>query len=75
MDHDRLDMPCYIARCLCGCGRLVFAVVDDPAYKKDTARSTSEMIRKGYALERSTVGDVRKAEWFCASKDAQMALV
>lgn len=27
---NETETPCYIAKCLCGCGALVFAAVDAP---------------------------------------------
>jgi hypothetical protein len=66
------EMPCYIARCKCGCGALIFACVDEPnasaERKKDTAVSVAEVIEGGYAVERSTVNYARNASWKCSSK-------
>ena len=54
------DVPCYIARCLCGCGALKFASVDDPDQsterRKDTAREVAKLVRAGYTIERLSVG-------------------
>ncbi len=66
------NTPCYIARCLCGCGALRFAAVDDPKFspehKADTAESIAEMIKAGYSIERMPVDEVRFANWTCAKE-------
>lgn len=67
--NDDSTIPCYTAKCLCGCGGLVYADVDEPnktkERKKGTANEIAKMIRRGYAIERMTVGDVRKASFGC----------
>jgi hypothetical protein len=72
MNMAETDVPCYIARCLCGCGALMFASVDEPGQseerRKDTAKEISGLIRKGYTIDRMTVGEVRAANWKCAGK-------
>lgn len=64
------EVPCYIARCRCGCGALVFASVDEPGQskerRKDTAKAIGDLVRKGYSVERLTVGAVRSANWKCS---------
>lgn len=66
------NVPCYIARCKCGCGHLVFASVDEPnqsaARRKDNATEIAKMIADGFTIERMNVGDVRTAKWSCANK-------
>lgn len=61
--------PCYIARCRCGCGAIVFASVDEPEQSKerlkDNAREIAKMIAAGYVIERMPVDEVRKANWKC----------
>lgn len=68
------DVPCYTARCLCGCGGLVFAAVDDATddkkRKRETAKEVAWMIRKGYVIERMTVGEVRAAKFTCQKRKA-----
>ncbi len=63
------ETPCYIARCKCGCGGLIFASVQSQQMSKergnDTAKEVSKLIRAGYSIERMTVGDVRAATWLC----------
>ena len=54
------DTLCYIARCLCGCGGIVLAVVDTPNHKKETAKDVADAIKDGYTVELTTVGEVRK---------------
>ena len=64
------DVPSYIARCLCGCGALTFASVDEPNQSKerraDNAKEIADLLRNGYTIERMTVGEVRKANWKCS---------
>lgn len=61
-----MDIPTsYIARCKCGCGGLVFATVDDPSFRKDTAKEVAVMIQDGYIIERMIIEGVRKAAWGC----------
>jgi len=69
-DSGRDATPCYVARCLCGCKRLVFASVDDGKHPKQTAKDIAGLIRKGYTIERMSVSEVRVAKWMCA-KDVQ----
>lgn len=69
---DRDQTPCYVARCRCGCGRVVFASVDDGKHPKETAKSVGAMIRKGYHIERMTVAEVRNAEWMCPKKQQEL---
>jgi hypothetical protein len=68
------NVPCYIARCKCGCGSLVFASVDEPnqsaARRKDNAKEIASMIADGFTIERMNVGEVRTAKWGCATKAA-----
>ncbi len=58
--------PCYIGRYACGCA--VTAVVDDPTYKKDTAKCIAQWIRDGMSVERGTCADTRLSEWPCPGK-------
>jgi hypothetical protein len=48
---------CYVGHADCGC--LVSVVVDDPEYKKDTAKSVAQFIRSGYAVTRITLEEFR----------------
>lgn len=41
---------CYVGTLACGCG--VAIVVDDPEYRRDTAKSVAEMIEHGYVVGR-----------------------
>ena len=65
------QVPCYIARCKCGCGALIFASVDEPgqseARRKDNAKEIAGLIRKGFTIERMRVGDVRSSKFGCSS--------
>lgn len=69
---SELDIPCYIARCRCGCGALIFASVDEPEQSQkrraDTAKEIADLVRNGFTIERMPVGEVRSANWKCTSK-------
>ena len=54
----------YVSRCA-ACKKIVTAVVDNPAHKREVAREVADAIRLGEAVERVSVGDVRRAE-FCS---------
>ena len=60
-DNDKT--PCYIARCKCGCGALVFASVNLPKRAKENAKECAKMIRAGYTIESMPVDGVRAAHW------------
>ena len=66
------EIPCYMSKCLCGCGAIVFVTVDEldqsAARRKDTAKELAKLVRKGYTIERTTVGFARTAKFGCASK-------
>ena len=67
-------MMSYIGKCR-GCNNVVGAVVDDPKYKKDTAKTVYEFIEDGLIIERATVEYVR-ANFKCCEcqKDKQLAM-
>lgn len=75
MSEDRALVPCYIARCKCGCGGLVFASIDEPQFTKETAKSVADIIKRGYAVERTTLGEVNSMKWRCQKPDVQPALL
>lgn len=66
------EIPCYVAKCLCGCGALIFASVDEPkqspARRKDTANEIAKLVRRGFTIDRMSVGDVRKSRFTCDRK-------
>lgn len=62
------NTPCYIARCKCGCGGIVFACVDNPDHANDVAANVAEAIRDGYAVHRSTVDVVRSEPFGCQAR-------
>jgi hypothetical protein len=64
------NTPSYIGRGECGC--LFAAVVDDPAHRRDTARSVAQMIRDGLAVERSTVQYVRDNWKHCPHQEPEV---
>jgi len=51
------EVPCYIGRAECGC--VLAVTVDDGETPKETAKFVAEMIERGHAVERVTVGWVR----------------
>ncbi len=51
----------YYATMDCGC--LVAAMVDDPTHKKDTAKEIASWARRGDAVNRGTVEEVRAMRW------------
>ena len=55
----------YIARCRCGCGGIIIAIVDSPEHKKDVARELADGIRQGYSFDRVPTEDARKEQWGC----------
>ena len=62
----------YIALCRCGCGGIVFAVVDNPEHAADTAKEVADCIRDGYVVERGTVGFVRSRPFGCQLPKADL---
>lgn len=68
------ETPCYVAKCRCGCGSLVFASVDAPQqsaeFRNDTAEEIATLIRDGYVIERMSVGDVRTSMFMCKTRIA-----
>lgn len=65
----------YIGIKSCGC--LVAACLDDPQYKKDTAKFVSDCIKSGYAIERIASKDVALSWCKCAKpedRSPQLAL-
>lgn len=64
--------PAYIARCKCGCGGVIMAVVDHPDHIADVAKEVSEAIRDGYVVEHVTVGYVHTAPFGCQRKAAAL---
>jgi len=62
---ERDETPCYIARCKCGCGGLVFASVKVPGREKENAKEVAKLIRAGLTIGEMPVSDVRAAKWLC----------
>ena len=67
------DTPAYVSRCKCGCGAFIFAAVDIPDMQKSNAQEVGKLIHKGYAVERTTIGVVRKSQFTCQSLRARIA--
>jgi hypothetical protein len=57
---------CYIGSYACGCA--VAAVVDDPQFKKDTAKRIAEWVRNGMTVERLTCAATKLSAWPCPGK-------
>ena len=54
----------YVSRCT-ACKKIVTAIVDNPAHKREVAKEVADAIRSGEAVERMPVEDVRRAD-FCS---------
>jgi len=63
---EEQNVNCIIARCKCG--GIVFAAVDRPEYRKDTAKSVADVLRRGFDIETLPIGTVRGARWCMESK-------
>jgi hypothetical protein len=50
------ERMCYVGIKPCGC--VVAGCVDDPQWKKDTAKFVGTMIKEGYEVKRVPVGKV-----------------
>jgi hypothetical protein len=53
----------YMGRRSCGC--VVAITVDDPEYKKDTAKEIGKWIRQGLAIERVSIETARQSFTTC----------
>jgi hypothetical protein len=58
----------YIAKYKCGCGGIVFAMVDVPNHKKETAKEVARAIREGYSVELVDSEVVRQSPFGCQAK-------
>ena len=56
--------PYYVSRCA-ACKKIVTAIVDNPAHKREVAKELADAIRSGEAVEMVPLEDVRRAE-FCS---------
>jgi hypothetical protein len=65
-NEEAAQRPCYVGRYACGCA--VAACVDDPQWKKDTAKTLSQWIKEGMAVERVTCASTLLSEWPCPGK-------
>lgn len=76
------QIPAYAVHCKCGCGGLIYVSVDEPddqsklspralkLHRADTAKEIAKLMRKGFAVERSTVGVVRQSLFGCRKHKA-----
>ena len=46
-------------------GNITFAAVDLPEFASGTAESIADVIKLGYAVERTTVAATRGQKWMC----------
>ncbi len=68
--EEQEQTPAYIITCP-KCNGMIGAHVDDGEHQKETAAFVARHIKLGYAVNRSTVGDVRITAWCtCNSKKA-----
>lgn len=51
----------YVA--YCKCGDLLFACVDNPTHRADTAKEVARIISQGYEIDRISCDKVRAAKW------------
>lgn len=69
MPDERERTPAYLITCP-KCSGMIGAHVDDGDHRAETAAFVARHISLGYPVERSTVGDVRKAAWCtCTMED------
>lgn len=62
----------YIGRKPCGC--VVALVVDEPRWKRDTAKTVARYVLDGYAVERLTVAEATAALRRCDCTPTQRQL-
>ena len=67
-DKERATQRCYVAYCACGCGHIVMAAVDNPEFRKDTAKEVGKCIKAGLLIGSMQVSEVRKLPFGCAKK-------
>lgn len=59
------DAMAYVGYCV-ACGALVSATVDEPQYKRETAKWVAGMVRDGLRVERVTCQTVRETMAMCS---------
>lgn len=52
-DRETIYAACYVARCKCGCGGIIFAATDDPRMAADNVKEVAECIREGHTVGRT----------------------
>lgn len=68
-EEERERTPAYLVTCPI-CTGMIGAHVDDGEHRAQTAAFVARHISLGYPVERTTVGDVRKAAW-CTCETAE----
>jgi len=61
-----MKSDCYIGIKECGC--VVAVVIDRAEYKKDTAKSVADFIKRGYRVEAAVLEEVRHKLGSCKCK-------
>jgi len=59
------DQYDYIARCKCGCGAVVIAIMDDPDDPKWTAEEVADTVKRGYNVDRISAAQLRSLPFGC----------
>lgn len=62
-----------IARCKGGCGRIIFAVANEPRIMRDCQKDILRLLRDGYSIEQVTNEAVRSGEFGCKCPKAPQA--
>lgn len=64
-----MKLDCYIGRMPCGC--VVAVAIDDPQFKKHTAKSVADFIKEGYSVEHVNWDSVKHefGSCKCSKKD------
>lgn len=70
---SREETPAYIARCK-KCNAIVMATVDIPEHAEDVANDIADCVRRGFTIERVTVGYVRQNWSSCTCTQANNRL-
>lgn len=58
---------CTIGKCKCG--GIVFAAVDEPKRRQDTAKEIAKLVRRGFAVATIPIEEVRMGKWCMDSKE------
>lgn len=65
MNTSNMSNMSLIARCKGGCGRIIFAAVNEPAIIRDCQKDILRLLRDGYSIEQVSHEAVRSGEFGC----------